>query len=142
MTRDEFAALLRSRGMRFTTQRYRIYEAVNSLGHATPESILAALPGDSPGLTLSTVYRALEALEELALVTHTHLGHAPLTYHAVGDHQHLHLVCESCSTVVSADVDVASGLMAAVAQEHGFIVDPTHMAVAGCCRGCSAGAQP
>ena len=142
LTREEFATLLRQRGLRFTEQRHRIYESVNALGHATPEAILAQLESHSLGLTLSTVYRALEALEELGLVTHTHLGHAPLTYHAVTDHKHVHLVCEACGTVVSAAVDVASALMRDVLDRHGFTVDPTHMAVAGRCSTCTqAGAR-
>lgn len=136
LDRDEFANLLRGRGLRFTEQRHRIYETVNALGHATPEAILAELEPQSPGLTLSTVYRALDALEKLGLVSHTHLGHAPLTYHAVSDHKHVHLVCESCGTVVSADVAVAGALMTQVLAQHGFTVDPTHMAVAGQCAAC------
>ena len=35
-----------------------------------------------PGVNISTVYRTLELLEELGLVTHTHLGHGAPTYHA------------------------------------------------------------
>ena len=140
LTREEFAAVVRQRGMRFTEQRHRIYESVNALGHATPEAILAALEANAPGLTLSTVYRALEALEDLGLVAHTHLGHAPLTYHAISEHKHVHLVCEACGGVVSADVDVATALMAEVLTRHGFTVDPTHMAVAGRCRACTGSA--
>jgi Fur family ferric uptake transcriptional regulator len=87
-------------------------------------------------MTLSTVYRALEALEEADLVTHTHLGHSPLTYHAVDDHQHIHLVCETCQQVISADSSLADALRHQIAQAYDFDVDPTHMAIAGRCKNC------
>ena len=47
------------------------------------------------GVNITTVYRTLELLEELGLVTHAHLSHGAPTYHAVGEQQHVHLVCRS-----------------------------------------------
>lgn len=139
LPREQFEKQLRERGMRVTSQRFQIYSAVNRLQHATPEAILREVEAESPGLTLSTVYRALEALEAADLVTHTHLGHAPLTYHAVDDHAHIHLVCEKCGTVVSASVELAVELRARVRDEVGFEIDPTHMAMAGHCTTCRVG---
>jgi Fur family ferric uptake transcriptional regulator len=133
---EEFERILRSRGMRVTSQRHHIFEAVNRLKHATPEAILDEVAAQLPGMTLSTVYRALEALEEADLVTHTHLGHSPLTYHAVDDHQHIHLVCETCQQVISADSSLADALRHQIAQAYEFDVDPTHMAMAGRCKNC------
>ena len=37
------------------------------------------------GVNITTVYRTLELLEELGLVTHTHLSHGSPTYHAAGE---------------------------------------------------------
>ena len=34
------------------------------------------------GVNITTVYRTLELLEELGLVTHAHLSHGAPTYHA------------------------------------------------------------
>jgi Fur family ferric uptake transcriptional regulator len=136
LPREQFEQRLRERGMRVTTQRFQIYSAVNRLEHATPEHILREVDAESPGLTLSTVYRALEALEEAGLVTHTHLGHAPMTYHVVDEHAHIHLVCESCGTVVSAPADLTDSLRALVSREFSFDIDPTHMAMAGRCAQC------
>ena len=139
LPRHEFERRLRERGMRVTTQRFQIYSAVNRLQHATPENILREVEAESVGLTLSTVYRALEALEEADLVTHTHLGHAPLTYHTVEEHAHIHLVCEACGNVVSANVDLATELRTRVMRDVGFDIDPTHMAIAGRCSACRDG---
>lgn len=139
LPREQFESRLRERGMRVTSQRFQIYSAVNRLQHATPEAILREVASESPGLTLSTVYRALEGLEAANLVTHTHLGHAPLTYHAVQDHAHIHLVCEKCGAVVSASAEVATDLRARIRDDVGFDIDPTHMAMAGICKSCGTG---
>lgn len=139
LARDEFEQRLRAARMRVTAQRHHIYEAVNRLRHATPEAILAEVVTALPGVNLSTVYRCLEALETAGLVTHTHLGHTPLTYHARDDHAHIHLVCEGCGQVVSADVALAEQLRAQVATAYQFEIDPTHMAMAGRCASCRTG---
>jgi Fur family ferric uptake transcriptional regulator len=54
---------LRAKGMRLTRQRERIIDAVHGLGHATPDGLAAAVARDGgPTLSLSTIYRNLEAL--------------------------------------------------------------------------------
>ena len=79
--------------------------------HGTPDEICAEVQRTAPGVNLSTVYRTLELLEELALVTHAHLGHGAPTYHAAGG-DHLHLVCRDCGAVTETDVELADALVA------------------------------
>src|SRR6201995_3849710 len=90
---------LRSRGYRLTPQRQLVLEAVAALGHATPEEISTEARRTASGLNISTVYRTLALLQELGLVTHTHLGHGAPTYHVATDDDHLHLVCRDCGQV-------------------------------------------
>src|SRR5262249_6639085 len=66
---------LRARGYRVTPQRQLVLEAVTKLEHASPEEIWADVQQTASGVNISTIYRALELLEQLGLVTHTHLGH-------------------------------------------------------------------
>ena len=44
-------------------------------------------------MNVSTIYRTLELLEQLGLVTHTHLGHGAPRYHLAAEAEHVHLVC-------------------------------------------------
>ena len=83
---------LRRGGYRITPQRQLVLESVQRLGHGTPEEILAEVQRTATGVNLSTVYRNLEVLEEVGLVTHAHIGHGAPTYHSVDDHVHIHLV--------------------------------------------------
>jgi len=72
--------------MRLTPQRVRILDAVRGLEHATPDGLAAAVGRDGgPALSLSTIYRNLEVLEAVGVVSHTHLvptsttAHRPIT---------------------------------------------------------------
>lgn len=134
----DLAEALRERGLRVTPQRQQVLHAVDELGHATADQVCAHVQRGSPSFSLSTVYRTLELLEEIGLVSHAHLDHAAPTYHSATDHEHVHVVCRSCGRV--EQVDAAHGRALALVLEHeiGFVTDVTHLAVHGTCRDCAA----
>jgi Fur family ferric uptake transcriptional regulator len=129
--------VLRARGLRLTAQRQLVLEAVYSLGHATPDQVHSAVSRTASGVNITTVYRTLELLEDLGLVTHTHLSHGSPTYHAVGEDQHVHLVCRGCGDVDEVSPSVLEGLVEGLAGSHGFLVDVGHVALFGICRQCA-----
>src|SRR6266446_5961389 len=129
---------LRSRGYRVTPQRQLVLEAINKLEHATPEDICAEVRETARGVNISTVYRTLELLEDLGLVTHTHLGHGPPTYHAATDDEHVHLVCRVCGKVTETAPEVVADVVAALRDTEGFHADVGHLAIFGTCRDCAA----
>ncbi|HEY8618686.1 MAG TPA: Fur family transcriptional regulator [Dermatophilaceae bacterium] len=130
---------LRARGMRLTPQRERIIAAVRALGHATPDSLAAAVGQDGgQALSLSTIYRNLEALEQVGVVSHTHLDHRSPTYHLADHAAHLHLVCLSCGKVIESPVAAADPFVGNLLSRHGFVADVKHMAIHGWCEACSA----
>jgi Fur family ferric uptake transcriptional regulator len=131
------AEVLRARGLRLTAQRQLVLEAVYALGHATPDQVHAAVSRTAAGINITTVYRTLELLEELGLVTHTHLSHGSPTYHAAGEHQHVHLVCRGCGRVDEVSPSVLNGLVADLRNSRGFSVDVGHVALFGICRECA-----
>ncbi len=131
---------LRQRGYRLTPQRQLVLEAVDTLEHATPDDILGEVRKTASGVNISTVYRTLELLEELGLVSHAHLGHGAPTYHLADRHHHIHLVCRDCADVIEADVDVVAEFTAKLRDTFGFETDMKHFAIFGRCAGCTAGA--
>lgn len=136
MTSTDWKHTLRDRGYRITPQRQLVFEAVVALGHSTPEEVLARVQRTAQGVNLSTVYRTLEVLEQVGLVTHTHLGHGASTYQPAEAHQHLHLVCRECGSVTEADVTLADSLVGSLEQVHGFDTDVHHFAIYGQCAAC------
>jgi len=136
VTQDDWRTQLRERGYRLTPQRELILAAVERLGHATPDEVLAAVREQSSAVNVSTVYRTLEVLEELGLVRHAHLSDRAPTYHSVRDSEHFHLVCRNCRRVISVDPDVLKPLQETLAADHDFIVDVGHLTVFGRCSEC------
>lgn len=137
MVSTDWKSDLRQRGYRLTPQRQLVLEAVDTLEHATPDDILAEVRRTASGVNISTVYRTLELLEELGLVSHAHLGHGAPTYHLADRHHHIHLVCRDCSHVIEADVSVASDFTAKLRETFGFDTDMKHFAIFGRCENCS-----
>ena len=125
---------LRRSGHRLTPQCARALEAVEQLGHATPDEVFAHVQGD--GINLSTVYRTLELLNELGLIRHAHLTDRAPTYHALGDREHFHLVCRGCRSVLSVSGEEIAGFAAGVKDNHGFSLDLGHLTVFGLCQDC------
>ena len=139
MTQD-WREKLRGSGYRLTPQRELILRAVEDLGHATPDEVLAHVREQSSAVNVSTVYRTLEVLEELGLVRHAHLSDRAPTYHSVTEHEHFHLVCRTCHRVVSVDPDVLAPLRERLRQENAFVVDVGHLTVFGTCEECGPSA--
>jgi len=129
---------LRAKGYRLTPQRQLVLEAVTVLRHGTPDEICAQVQSRAGAVNISTVYRTLELLEELGLVTHTHLGHGAPTYHAATDEDHLHLVCRDCGAVIETEAGVTDDLVRELATRHGFETDVAHFAIYGRCQGCAS----
>jgi Fur family transcriptional regulator, ferric uptake regulator len=129
---------LRARGYRLTPQRQLVLEAVEKLVHSTPDAILAEVRRTAGSVNISTVYRTLELLEELGLVSHAHLGHGAPTYHLADRHHHMHLVCARCTDVIEADLSVAEPFTRALRERFGFETDMTHFAIFGTCATCRA----
>lgn len=135
---SDLADVLRARGLRLTAQRQLVLEAVYRLGHATPDQVHAQVARTAAGVNITTIYRTLELLEELGLVTHAHLSHGAPTYHAVGEDQHAHLVCRVCGHVDEVTPGSLEPLARTLATEHGFIIDIGHVALFGLCAACGA----
>jgi Fur family ferric uptake transcriptional regulator len=135
-SRHQLADQLRSRGLRLTAQRQLVLEAVYALGHSTPDQVHAEVSKTAAGVNITTIYRTLELLEELGLVTHAHLSHGAPTYHAVGEQQHVHLVCRECGQVTEVSSDLLSPLADRLERERAFLVDIGHVALFGTCGNC------
>ncbi|HEY9375882.1 MAG TPA: Fur family transcriptional regulator [Jiangellaceae bacterium] len=128
---------LRAQGYRLTPQRELVLEAVRQLDHGSPEEILTRVRQSAQGVNISTVYRTLELLEKLGLVSHTHLGHGAPAYHATTEPDHVHLVCRNCERVMQVEPSIAAGLVDDLDAQFGFQTDVRHLTVFGTCRDCS-----
>lgn len=136
VTVSSLSSRLRARGYRMTPQRQLVLDSVQALQHATPEEICVEVRCTAPGVNITTVYRTLELLESLGLVTHTHLGHGAPAYHATDGDEHVHLVCRDCGEVSEAPPTLIDTVVRDLSEQRGFTVDVGHFAIFGVCAAC------
>lgn len=139
---DDWQDRLRSLGYRLTPQRQLVLEAVEQLGHATPEDVLKRVQERASGVNASTVYRTLDVLERTGLVKHAHLGHGAPTYHPATTPAHVHLVCRDCDGVQEVDSSVVADLVRSLEEQKGFETDVNHLTVFGRCAACRTDGAP
>ncbi len=124
-------------GYRLTPQRVMILSAIeNSDDHISAEEIFTQVVAKYPYVNISTVYRTLELLKQLGLVSETDLG-GRARYHPADKGHHHHLVCEECGAIIELDESVLSSLRNALLREHKFVANLKHLAISGRCVNCS-----
>ena len=122
---------------RLTPQRMMILAAIeNSDTHISAEEIYAQVVAKYPHVNISTVYRTLELLKRLGLVTETDLGEGRVRYHPTDKGHHHHLVCTECGAITELDESLLSPLKSALLQEYKFVADLRHLAILGRCVNC------
>jgi Fe2+ or Zn2+ uptake regulation protein len=135
---DDALRRLRAAGGRITSSRRAVLEAlVTSPHHPDAETLATAARRIDPNVHLATVYRTLDTLEQLGVISHVHLGHGRSTYHLCSDLHH-HAVCNGCGAVTELDGAPMRRLADAVLATHGFVVDTYHFALVGTCARCAA----
>jgi len=124
-------------GYRLTPQRVMILSAIeNSDDHISAEEIYAQISAKYPRVNISTVYRTLELLKQLGLVTETNLGGGRVRYHSAEKGHHHHLVCQECGAIIDLDESVLFSLRDTLLREYKFIADLRHLAIFGRCVNC------
>ena len=125
-------------GYRLTPQRMMVFSAIeNSDDHISAEEIYAQVVAKYSHVNISTVYRTLELLKQLGLVTETDLGGGRVRYHPMDKGHHHHLVCRECGAIIDLDESVLFSLKDALLREYKFVADLRHLAVFGRCVNCS-----
>ena len=130
---------LRDRGMRWTPQRRTVVEVLAaSSGHVTSAELIERCRERDPRTIPSTVYRTLDALEELGLVRHGHGADGREEFHVGPDAVHGHLYCADCGARSEIRATQADAIVTAFRAADGFEVDLSHVTVVGRCAACAA----
>jgi Fur family ferric uptake transcriptional regulator len=134
---DEWLTQLQSSGYRLTGPRRAIVEIIANSQHAmNPYEVFNQGRHDYPGLGLVTVYRTLERLEELNLVTRVHQTNGCHAYlRASNGHQHI-LLCTTCGKAEYFSGDDLTPLFDSIAFRSGFEIRDHLLQVFGLCEGC------
>jgi Fur family ferric uptake transcriptional regulator len=132
-----FADALKRLGYRITPQRVMILTALEQgEGHLSIDDIRKTIESRYPKVDFSTVYRNLELLKNLGLVTETDLGQGRVQYHLAEKGHHHHLICRQCGTTIEVSEEAFAPVREAMLRDHGFQAELSHFAVFGRCKEC------
>jgi Fur family ferric uptake transcriptional regulator len=124
-------------GYRLTPQRMMILEAIgDSEGHISAEEIHERVRAVYPYLDISTVYRTLDLLKTLHLVSETDMGRGHAQYELLSKGLHHHLICTECGKILDVDNSFLDPLRRAIEAEYDFHAEIEHLAVFGMCSDC------
>ena len=130
---------LKARGLRLTAQRQMILEAIEaSRGHVSAELIRARVAARFPQVNISTVYRTLDLLQHLGLMTHTHFDDGIAQYHLATEEPHQHMVWRRCGQAREMEVSILQPLYRHLRERYGFEADLAHFAIVALCAKCIA----
>jgi Fur family transcriptional regulator, ferric uptake regulator len=131
---EEILATLRGAGHRVSAPATRVVEALFAAdGPVSAEHIVSA----HPGLERTSVYRNLERLEALGVVSHVHVGHGPGLYALVRGADREYLTCDRCGRVTTLDPSALDGVRAALQAEFGHHARFSHFPIHGVCEDCA-----
>lgn len=120
-TKTKIRAAFHAAGLRLTRQRLTIYrELTGRYDHPDVDMLFRAVQPKLRKISVFTVYRTMNALEEAGLVWRvtTWKGHARYDGHVVA---HAHFLCERCGKIMDIEAGDVSALCKRVSGEHGQV---------------------
>ena len=134
---NQIIQTLKESGHRPTPQRMLILSALrHAPGHVTAGEVLEQVKETYSFIDLSTVYRTLDMLKQMRLVSETHMTGDQHFYEWIDQVRHHHLVCQTCDGVELLGEEVLHPLGKSILETHGFEADLDHLAVFGYCKRC------
>lgn len=136
---DSVQQRLRDRGLRWTPQRRALVDVLaRTDGHVTGSELVERCREADPATIPSTVYRTLDVLEDLGVISHSHAADGREEFHVLPAEEHGHLYCDRCGSRWEIDADEAAALADALRARRGFELNLSHLTVVGRCAGCAA----
>jgi len=134
-------ATLRDSGERVTQARLAVLEVLaRTHEHVSADRVVAEVEAAGAPVHRASVYRTLDLLTRLGVVSHLH-GGGGTVYHlaaTAAGHEHLHAHCRACGAVVVVPADALAATADGVAAATGFRVEPAQTALVGLCAACAA----
>jgi Fur family ferric uptake transcriptional regulator len=128
---------LRAAGKRITAQRKLVLEVLAQSGiHLDANDIFERARRVDKRLSLSTIYRTLNAFKETGVVRELHLDQEHHHYELDAKDEHSHLVCLECSRVTEVASDAFSEAAEETARSHGFEIASAQVELTGYCADC------
>jgi Fur family transcriptional regulator, ferric uptake regulator len=129
-----YVKILKNNGYRVTSPRLKIIKEIKTYPQ-TAKEIHYKLNDKS--IDLVTVYRTLELLTSLNLLSRTVFDKNGIKYESLSDGKHHHhLICESCGKVLDVKVDDRR-LLKDISEKHNFSINSHSLELWGRCVKCN-----
>jgi Fur family ferric uptake transcriptional regulator len=136
----------KGRVSRWTMPREAILELLSkSSKHMSAKEIYASLYNSYPGMGLTTVYRTLDLLARMGVVTKLTLGDGQSRYEFKSrekeDHHH-HLICTSCGRIIDysefldEELSLVKKTEERLAKKFNFVIQDHNIEFLGLCEKC------
>jgi Fur family ferric uptake transcriptional regulator len=115
-----------------------IYDIVQASGigrHLTPSDIFTKALKRRPGIGFSTVYRGLERLRDLGLVSELYVPGDAATYEPFGP-RHSHFRCSACGKIEDVAYAIPPRTLKTLARQNGFKIASERVTFEGRCAAC------
>ena len=140
--KQNFPRIIREMGYRMTPQRQIILDAVcESNGHVTVGELFNRVSEIAPAINRATVYRTVNFLHDLGLVTTAEIN-GRVVYEIAVPEPHHHLHCRHCGKVEVLSDKHFRDLVEHIAAEHDFRPELEHLTLSGLCHTCVDKAAP
>ncbi|MEA3512072.1 MAG: Fur family transcriptional regulator [Campylobacterota bacterium] len=132
--------VLKNKGMKYTEQRAIILQILLNIDeHLNAEEVHEIVKEKYPkqNIGIATVYRTLNFLEEVDLISSISFGKDGKKYEGKDkNHHHDHIICTSCGKIVEfLDVEIERR-QEEVANKNGFVITDHTMQIFGICTQC------
>ncbi len=129
---------LRTRGYRMTPQRLSVLDIVASRsGHVGADEVWNRVKMQHPYVDLATVYRTLQLLKRVGVVTEVVIGNK-LHFELTDQHnRHHHMVCSHCDAVQTLSPAYLDELSQRLQLEFSFTPDLENFTIGGTCDKCA-----
>lgn len=138
-TLDDYLERLREEGLRLTTPRRFIIEAlIDSRGrHLNARELMDLVQERDSTVGFATVYRTLELLVGLGMLNRISLEEGFSRYEIPDERMHVHLYCRLCGkTLHLPDEEEKEALVRSWMEGSGFVLLPQTFEIAGVCAEC------
>ncbi len=134
----KFRAYLATKGLKLTTPRKHILDAVFGLHeHFNAEELYNRIKLITNDVSIATIYRTIPLLVDAGLVQQALRSSGRDRYeHIYGHPKHIHWLCKACGAIVETDLNTLMGAVREQASLMGFRVQETEISIMGLCWKC------
>lgn len=133
---------LKETGFKVTPQRRAIVDILlrNNNEHLSSEEIYDLVRKDCPEIGLATVYRTMQLLDEVGIISKLNLDDGCIRYELSLDkednHNHHHLICKNCGKIMEVKEDLLDAIEKQIQELYKFDILDHDVKFYGKCENC------